>query len=616
MHRSHFTWMTTALVAGLLSAATTRADVAATGAFGIDVDASFPFTSGTFDGAITGFDAGPFTVGATPVDLATAIGTMTIPTSNLTSIDVGALAVTFDVSVTDDDLTANDLDFSGGGVAVCDDAVTCAQGQGSFVADVTSLTDPSNLLPDDYVYTFDGTVMVSAGPFEADGVFGINGFLPQNVPTGFNTLVSSDPTTFFDSRRNTLRDFLIDLTFAEVTTPGSVSFVGKSAVPGAFPASIGFDPDVSVYVEITTGGGAAFTPPVEVCFHYDDVIPLDGVVDDTSVSVDTLKVLHALTVGDDFQDVTSAAPGGGMVCGEVDQLSPFALGVGDPFSPTTTTTYTTTTIVTSTTTTTLPGPVCDEAITCIPTLQAIVEAGLCPGIEIPKRLPKIVAKKLRKTERFITKIGRAKTVKKGERLLTKAGKQVDAINAKAENLTLKKKKPLDPACRDQIATLVESLRLAIAERRLGVPFPVDGGGGNCSGGQDMKATIGTVSFSKGPSGSVRHENFGGFNSVQGCYIPKGGGINCRAVMYLSFGYAGGGPTTIECDLFGSALIEYDDFQGTSFSSTACTINVEGDPNDQLRGTWTATMSDFGFPTPTEVQASGCFRSKPFAAQFP
>jgi len=144
-----------------------------------------------------------------------------------------------------------------------------------------------------------------------------------------------------------------------------------------------------------------------------------------------------------------------------------------------------------------------------------------------------------------------------------------------------------------------------------VPFPTGTGGGTCSGNQDMKATIGDITFSQGASGSVRHEHFGGFNSVQGCYIPSGGGSNCQEVLRLSFAYAGGGPTTIECGLFGNALIEYDDLMGTFFHSTACTITVDGDPNGQLTGTWTATMSDLGFPTPTAVQASGCFRSRPF-----
>src|ERR1044071_7882143 len=46
-----------------------RAEVAATGMFGINVHISAPFTSGTFDGEITSFNAGSFSVGGTAVDL-------------------------------------------------------------------------------------------------------------------------------------------------------------------------------------------------------------------------------------------------------------------------------------------------------------------------------------------------------------------------------------------------------------------------------------------------------------------------------------------------------------------------------------------------------------------
>lgn len=359
-HGCH-TWTGLALAAALTCAAPAAADVAATGTFGIDIDVSFPFQMGTFDGAITGFDPGPFNVGGTPVDLATDVGTMSIPVGNLTEIDVQALAVTFDFDATDDDLTANDLDFSGAGIAVCNDAITCAQGQGTFVADVSNLVDPNGVLPTEFVYTFDGTVLVDPGPFDAAGVFGLNAFAPVDVPTDTLVTVTSDPTTFFDSRQDTLRDFLVDLTFAEVTNPGTVSFLGKSALPGALPANIAVNPDVSVFVDIVTGNGLAFEPPVEVCVHYDDVDE-DGVVDGTDVAVDTLVLLHALVLGDGFQNVTTSV-GGGAVCGEVQSLSPFVVAVGPPPTTTTTTstssstletTSTSSSTSTSTTTTTLP----------------------------------------------------------------------------------------------------------------------------------------------------------------------------------------------------------------------------------------------------------------------
>jgi hypothetical protein len=285
--------------------------------------------------------------------------------------------VTFDFEATDDNVTPSDLDFTGAGVAVCNDALTCAQGQGTFVADVSNLVDPNGVLPAGYVYTFDGTVFVDPGPFDAAGVFGLNAFAPASVPTG---------------------------------------------VPvGALPANIAVDPDVSVFVDIVTGGGLAFTPPIDVCVHYDDA-DMDGVVDGTSVAVDTLVLLHAQAIGDAFQDVTTSAGGGG-VCGQVGSLSPVVLAVGPP----------------PTTTTTLPTLSCETAVEC---LDAAVLLEICPGEEIPKKMPKIYTKKLTKARKLLEKIGRASKVKNGERLLAKGRKNVEKnvekIGVKAGKLAEKR----------------------------------------------------------------------------------------------------------------------------------------------------------------------------------
>ena len=330
------------------------AEVAATGSFGINVDVDlFPVPMGTFDGEITGFNAGPFSVGGTPVALATDIAGMNIVNGQIPQIDLNALAATFTFTLDDKGTTANSLTLDGAGRAICTDAITCAQGQGTFVADVTSVADPNGLLPDGYVYTFDGTVAVDPGPFDAAGVFGFNAFLPHDLPVGVPVSATSDDS-FFDSRKNTLRDFLIDLTFAGVTNPGTVTILGKAAIPGALPANINVHPDVSIFVDIVTGGGLAFTPPVEVCVHYDDTNPADGIVDGTSLATNELKLLHALALGDNFQDVTTTTDGG-KVCGQVDQLSPFLVAQGPaPTTTSTSTTTVTTTLPPPTTTTTLP----------------------------------------------------------------------------------------------------------------------------------------------------------------------------------------------------------------------------------------------------------------------
>src|SRR5262245_11861240 len=104
----------TAMLGLLAMAVAARADVAATGTFGIDISVPFPYTSGTFSGQITGFDAGPFSVGGTPVDLATWVGTMNIVNGNLPSINVPGLAANFNF-----DATSGALGFHGAGIAVC-----------------------------------------------------------------------------------------------------------------------------------------------------------------------------------------------------------------------------------------------------------------------------------------------------------------------------------------------------------------------------------------------------------------------------------------------------------------------------------------------------------------
>jgi len=359
--RSRSAWA--AILAGglVLWARVGMAAVASTGSFGIDIDVDFPFTSGTFDGGITSFNAGPFSVGGTPVDLAGNVGSMTIANGNIPAINIPALAATFDF-----DAVSAPLSFEGAGVAVCStNIVACAAGQASFVGDISNITDPGNLLPDGWVYTFDGTAGDNPGSgFDAIGQFGINAFLPVDVPAGNPVAATSDPTTFFDSRSNVFRDFLIDVTFAEVSVPGTIAFLGKSALPGALPANIAVQPDVSVFVDIVTGGGLAFTPPVDVCVHYDDA-DLDGIVDGTSVSVENLKLLHAAALGDNFQDVTTSV-GGGELCGQVGSLSPFLVATGPPLTTTSTSIVTTSTTVVSTTTTSTSSTTSTSIIGLVP----------------------------------------------------------------------------------------------------------------------------------------------------------------------------------------------------------------------------------------------------------
>src|SRR5215470_7336834 len=86
------------LVVALRSAA--FAATAATGTFGINVSVPFPYTSGTFNGMITGFDTGPFDVGGASVDLKTSLVGMSITNGQIPAINIPALASTFSFDAT------------------------------------------------------------------------------------------------------------------------------------------------------------------------------------------------------------------------------------------------------------------------------------------------------------------------------------------------------------------------------------------------------------------------------------------------------------------------------------------------------------------------------------
>ena len=615
-----------AAVVALAATPAARAEVAATGTFGIDISVSFPFSSGTFDGSITGFDAGPFSVGGTPVDLQGDVATMSLVNGMIPSINIPALAATFNFDAVDDGATANALGFHGAGVAICTDAITCVQGQGTFVADVSAITDPNGVLPAGYVYTFDGTVAVDPGPFDAAGVFGLNAFSQVAVPAGVASVVSSDPTTFFDSRQNTLRDFLIDLTFAEVTTPGTVSFLGKSAMTGALPANVTVDPDVSVFVDIVTGGGLAFTPPVDVCVAYDDV-DTDGVVDGTSILVSQLRVLHALALGQNFQDVTTTA-GGGQVCGQVGTLSPFVVAVG-PVPSTTTTTSTSTTLLsstststtvvstsstsTSTTTTTLPTGSCADAFVC---LEAVSGVPLCGAEALPTKLQKTVDKSFAKALALLTKVGDSTKVKKATKLVKKTRKQVEKVGKKAGKFVTKKKTPISSACNDQIQAVVAVLLAALDDGRYGVPFPSEGAaGGKCKSGRWMFADLGDRVFQPNSDDAVFHLADSSPVYVQGCRPPDSGGDDCEKVLDLRLAYdvATGTPSELACDGFTS--IEYVEsssgvLQDRYWVASSCTVHVEGDAA-HLTGTFEGILQPLsgqgGAPL---TLTDGCFSSLP------
>jgi hypothetical protein len=407
------------------------------------------------------------------------VGTMTIANGNIPAFNIPALAANFNF-----DAVSTPLSFHGAGIAVCDttNVVNCAAGQATFVGDITNEVDAGNVLPDGFVYTFDGTGGDNPGSgFDAIGVFAINGFLPVNVPAGNPVTASSDPTAFFDSRQEVLRNFLIDVTFAEVSVPGTIAFLGKSAIPGALPTNIAVEPEVSIFVDIVTGGGLAFESPVDLCVHYDDV-DADGVVDGTNVEVITLKLLHGLALGPNnfqFEDVTKSV-GGGVLCGQVGSLSPFLVATGPALTTTTTsttvttttstsfTTITTTSTTTSTSTTTLITGSCANALLCI---EAALGGPPCGAEVLPTKLQNAYTKKLGKGATLIEKAGTATKLSKALKSVAKARKQVDKVGVKAEKFLTHKKTPISAECGGLIADVVGVILTAIDEGRLGVTLP-------------------------------------------------------------------------------------------------------------------------------------------------
>jgi hypothetical protein len=302
--------------------------VAGRGTFDIDVD-GFP-PNITFDGTLS-FANDPQNVGGTPINLGTSAGN--VPYSGSAVVDVPGLKANFDLT------TANGgFNFTGEGTAAC--TSSCLTGTATFVGIGSAVTGGS--LPADFVYTFDGT----AGLLTQTGNFAMNAFANVDTPAGQNVPITSGIDNFLDSKTLDLREFLVELVFTAVNTPGFTNFLGATVVPGNLPDGIALIPDESVFVDIATT--ADFSGPVEVCVAYDDV-DANGIVDGTDVLVSQLRLLHALATGGDFADVTTSV-GSGRVCGQVTSLSPFVVAAG----PAPTTTTTTTLAPTPTTTTTLP----------------------------------------------------------------------------------------------------------------------------------------------------------------------------------------------------------------------------------------------------------------------
>jgi parallel beta-helix repeat protein len=122
---------------------------------------------------------------------------------------------------------------------------------------------------------------------------------PPNTPEGTDVTVEVEAPSGSTSA---------SLTFPEVTDAGMTTITGL-AEPPALPA--GYQVGAAFFDLETT---ADYTPPIAVCFTYDpESAPPSG-----------MKLLHA--EGGVWTDVTTSDDSdAGIVCGEVDSLSPFAI---------------------------------------------------------------------------------------------------------------------------------------------------------------------------------------------------------------------------------------------------------------------------------------------------
>ncbi len=446
--------MIVTLAGGLLAlaAAPARAAVAGTGTATVQVDLDFEELSVTATfadqvGDLPGVNLGtlaPFS----------ALGVV------LSTVNVGTGA-DFEVPF------ANGTDtFTAVGSIACP-AGGCLAFPGPFA--FVGFLDPVDvdLLPDDLLYTFDGSVSCAFGSGVANcsGPFALNAFEPAPVPTGSEvTITGSHP--YFDPRLGVRRELQTRVTLNDVSAPGTLEVAGLSRVRGAIPqpyltSTDGFE---AIFFDIATQ--AIFTN-AEVCVVVD--ADRDGVVDGTDTATSRLAGLHY--VGNTFV-LENIRLDDVYACLTVTSLSPFAL-VASPAGTTTTTTPTTSTTSTTapgTTPTTTPGatstttttiPPCASARACLAELKGDVE---CPE-GLPASLGAFIDRKVRAAT---TKLGQAgsKPAAKAAKLTKQARAAVQAIDKKAAALAKKKKKGISAACRQSVGEAVAPVLQELAAGRL------------------------------------------------------------------------------------------------------------------------------------------------------
>lgn len=280
---------------------------------------------GTVAGALT-LDATVHQAFGTCFELGAELAGGEIPfTGNYAFEDASFVDGTFDLHLQTADPSVVNVDVVGDfvGTPVESDWVGAATSlAGSLFAD----------LPAGATVTLDGHNTIDA-PFQVVGTFSIN------AAASVETAESPDGCVGVDCEVTTVVEavyvdpvdgvvpFSSEVSFSSVEASGETTVTGLSNVAAAVPANIALDVGglTSTFFDVSTTADVTF--PATICFGYDDQ-DSDGFVDGTTVPALGLKLLHRPAPGADFVDETTLVDTvNRQVCGEVDSLSPFVLGV-------------------------------------------------------------------------------------------------------------------------------------------------------------------------------------------------------------------------------------------------------------------------------------------------
>ena len=286
------------------SQTTATLTTAVTGFMTLDVTNTFGIT-GTLD-----FDAGPFSIFGTPVDIRSALGAVPMDASGQVAFLPGGIQISADVTSS----SVPSFSFGGTGIAAFN---------GDLLVTLPLAAPTGTVLPSGPIYTLVADLEPSS-LFAYGGPFTITAILPANTPIGLNVTVPV--TTKLNLCPNATNVPLpVDVEFSEVTAAGSTLVSAACQSPASIPPNIRLDVGSLIQLFFDVSTTAAYNPPITICVNYPDH-DQDGLVDAAGVDELTLRILHDDS-GGNFQPPVNqyVDPVANRVCAEVDHLSPFLL---------------------------------------------------------------------------------------------------------------------------------------------------------------------------------------------------------------------------------------------------------------------------------------------------